>query len=89
MGGGTPHKNFVFFRFSKTNIANITKMLQKSATEISPVPLSSKFYGESESDNQNIDLYRKTIIFDEKKVVKIAIICPTPVAVNYNTDWLM
>ena len=41
-------------------------MLQKSATEISPVPLSSKFYGEFESDNQNIDLYRKTIIFDEK-----------------------
>ena len=61
MGGGTPHKNFLFFRFLKTNIANITKMLQKSATEISPVPLSSKFHGESESDNQNIDLYRKTI----------------------------
>ena len=39
---------------------------QKSATEISPVPLSSKFYGEFESDNQNIDLYRKIMIFDEK-----------------------
>ena len=43
---------------------------QKSATEISPVPLSSKFYGEFESDNQNIDLYRKTIIFGWKNEVK-------------------
>ena len=64
MGGGTPYKNLLFSRFLKTNIANITKNLQKSATEISPVPLSSKFYGESESDNQNIDLYRKIIIVD-------------------------
>ena len=46
---------------------------QKSATEISPVPLSSKFYGESESDNQNIDLYRKIIIFDKKMKSKIVI----------------
>ena len=45
-------------------------LVQKSATEISPVPLSSKFYGESESDNQNIDLYRKIMIFDEKNEVK-------------------
>ena len=46
---------------------------QKSATEISPVPLSSKFYGEFESDNQNIDLSRKTTIFDEKMKSKIVI----------------
>ena len=29
------------------------------------------------------------MMFDKKTVVKMAIICPTPVAVNYNTDWLM
>ena len=46
---------------------------QKSATEISPVPLSSKFYGEFEFDNQNNDLYRKTMIFDEKMKSKIVI----------------
>ena len=62
MGGGTPHKNLLFFKFLQRNIAKITKMLQKSTTEISPAPLSSKFCGESESDNQNIDLYKKSLI---------------------------
>ena len=46
---------------------------QKSATEISPVPLSSKFYGESESDNQNIDLYRKNMISNKKMKSNIMI----------------
>ena len=76
MGGGTPHKNLLFSKFLKKNIAKITKMLQKSATQISPVPLSSKFYGESESVNQNIDLYRKIMIFDEKMEVKMVITPP-------------
>ena len=31
---------------------------------ISPVPIDSKFYGEKKSENQNIDLYRKTSVFD-------------------------
>ena len=32
---------------------------------MSPVPIDSKFYGEKESDNQIIDLYRKFMIFDQ------------------------
>ena len=51
-------------------------LAQKTATEISPVPLSSKFYGESESDNQNIDLYRKIMIFDKKWRQKLVMYPP-------------
>ena len=51
-------------------------LAQKSATEISPVPLSLKFYGESESVNQNIDLYTKTIKNDKKMEVKMGVYPP-------------
>ena len=53
-------------------------LVKKSATEISPVPLSSKFYGESESVNQNIDLYTKIIVFDKKMRPKIVILWGVP-----------
>ena len=33
---------------------------------MSSVPIDSKFYGEFDSDNEIIDLYRKTMSFDEK-----------------------
>ena len=39
--------------------------MSKSIKSISPVPIDSKFYGEKESDNQIIDLYRKIMIFDQ------------------------
>ena len=61
-------------------------LVQKSATEISPVPLSSKFYGESESDNQNIDLYRKIMIFDEKMMSKIVILWGVPPPIYTRAD---
>ena len=44
--------------------------LKKSYKSISPVPVDSKFYGEFDSDNQDIDLYSKTISFDEKTMSK-------------------
>ena len=47
--------------------------IEKTIKSISAVPIGSKFYGEFESDNQNIDLYRKTMIFDEKMRLKIVI----------------
>ena len=40
--------------------------LKKSQKSISAVPIDSKFYGEFESENPRIGLYRKVISFDEK-----------------------
>ena len=42
------------------------KDYKKQLNSISPVPFNSKFYGETESVNQKIDLYRKTIKHEEQ-----------------------
>ena len=42
----------------------------KIIKNISPVPIDSKFYGQKESDNQIIDLYKKIMIFNKKTMSK-------------------
>ena len=45
--------------FDTTNTPKSSNILKNHKKSISPVPIDSKFYGENESDNQNIDLYKK------------------------------
>ena len=54
---------------------------------ISPVLQYLKFYGESESVNQNIDLYTKIIVFDQKMRSKIVILWGVPPPIYTRADY--